>query len=146
KPTPPYEWRFYADDVVAVGQALGLSGALGVGHSIGGHAVTAAAAHQPGLFSSLLLIDPVILPRERYIGVTHLDHFTARRRSEWASPDEMIERFKDRPPFSAWNPQVLRDYAVYGVLPNPNGSGYILACAPEYEAATYDYAGAANIY
>jgi pimeloyl-ACP methyl ester carboxylesterase len=146
KPVPPYHWRSYADDVIAVGRALGLSGAVGVGHSLGGHAVTLAAARQPSLFSSLLLIDPVIMPREHYVGVVEFEHFTAKRRNEWESPDEMYERFKDRPPFSAFQPQVLRDYVDYGLLPNPNGDGYILACSPDYEAVTYSYSTDANIY
>lgn len=146
KPTGPYEWRFVAEDAITVGAALGLSGAIGVGHSIGGHAVTLAAALQPALFSRLLLIDPVILPREAYIGVVEFEHFTARRRNEWSSPDEMVTRFKDRPPFNTFQPQVLRDYAEYGLLPNPNGDGYVLACPPALEAASYNYGSAADIY
>ncbi len=146
KPPPPYDWVLFGSDVAAVGQSLGLSGALGVGHSIGGHAVTWAAAHEPGLFARLLLIDPVILPREFYVGVVELNHYTARRRNQWNSPDEMYDRFKDRPPFDRWKPEVLQDYVDYGLLPNPNGSGYILACPPEFEAASYNYAPAANIY
>src|SRR5664279_166551 len=138
KPSPPYHWHLFGEDVVAVAQALGLTGAVGVGHSIGGHAVTLAAARQPALFARLLLIDPVIIAEENYTGVTEYDHFTARRRSEWGSPDEMVARFKDRPPFNAWKPEVLRDYADYGLLPNSNGSGYVLACAPDFEAATYN--------
>jgi len=143
---PPYFWNFFADDLIEVGEALGLSGAIGVGHSIGGHAVTLAAARQPNLFSRLLLIDPVIFPPEMYVGVVELNHFAARRRNQWNSPDEMYERFKDRPPFNAWNPAVLRDYVDYGLLPNPNGEGFILACTPEFEAASYNYGTATNIY
>ena len=146
KPDVPYEWRYLAEDVVAVGAALGLSGLIGVGHSIGGHAVTRAAALQPALFSRLLLIDPVILPRDAYIGVVEFEHFTARRRNEWSSPDELVERFRDRPPFSAFQPQVLRDYAEYGLLPNPDGDGYVLACPPALEAESYNYGSAADIY
>ena len=143
---PPYFWNFFAEDVLAVAEALGLSGAIGVGHSIGGHAVTLAAARQPNLFARLLLIDPVILPREMYVGVVELNHFSAKRRNEWKSPDEMFERFKDRPPFNAWKPAVLHDYVEYGLLPNPNGDGFVLACAPEFEAASYNYGSATNIY
>jgi lipase len=143
---PPYDWQFFAEDVIAVGEALGLSGAVGVGHSIGGHAVTLAAARQPNLFASLLLIDPVILPREMYVGVVDLNHFAARRRNQWNSPDEMFERFKDRPPFNGWNPAVLRDYVDYGLLPDPASDGFVLACAPEFEAASYNYGTATNIY
>src|SRR5215216_1345039 len=44
KPPPPYDWRRFGEDVAALARALGLAGALGVGHSTGGHAVTLAAA------------------------------------------------------------------------------------------------------
>lgn len=145
-PAPPYEWRYFADDVNGVAEALELSGAVGVGHSLGGHAVTLAAARQPPLFAGLLLIDPVIMPREMYVGVVEYEHFTARRRNEWDSPDEMYARFKQRPPFDRFKPEVLRDYVNYGLVPNPDGEGYVLACAPAYEAATYTYSTAANIY
>lgn len=146
QPTVPYEWHYLAEDVVAVGAALGLSGLIGVGHSIGGHAVTLAAALQPALFARLLLVDPVILPRDAYIGVVEFEHFTARRRNEWSSPAELVERFQSRPPFNAFQPQVLRDYADYGLLPNPNGAGYVLACPPALEAECYNYGSAADIY
>lgn len=138
KPAPPYEWPDFASDVAAAARALGLEGALAVGHSKGGYAIALAAARDPGPFARLLLIDPVILTRERYnASVYGQDHFASRRRNEWASPDEMFDRFKDREPFSLWDPAVLRDYCDYGLLPNPRGEGYILACPPEVEAATY---------
>ena len=143
---PPYFWNFFAEDVVELGKALGLSGAIGVGHSIGGHAVTLAAARQPTLFSHLLLIDPVIFPREFYGGVADLNHFSARRRNQWNSPDEMFDRFKDRPPFNSWNPAVLRDYVDYALLPDPASDSFVLACSPEFEAASYNYGTATNIY
>lgn len=145
KPAPPFDWRYFAKDVAAVGAAFGLSGATAVGHSVGGHAVTLAAIN-PELFSQLLLIDPVIMPSEAYVGVQDFAHFTARRRAEWSSADEMYERFKDRPPFNAWKPQILRDYVDYGLLPKPDGTGYVLACEPAYEAATYNYSTATDPY
>lgn len=146
KPAPPYPWRNFADDVVALARHLGLTGALGVGHSKGGYAVTLAAALEPGLFGNLLLIDPVILARNRYGGGFGENHFAARRRNEWLSPEEMFDRFASRPPFNAWDPAVLRDYCDYGVLPAPGGSGYVLACPPEIEAATYGGSAGGDIY
>ncbi len=146
KPTPPYDWRLFGQDVAEVGDALGISGALGVGHSLGGHAVTLAAALQPSLFARLLLIDPVIMPEANYVGGIEFDHFTARRRREWASSDEMFERFKDRPLFKNWQAEALRDYVDYRLMPNPSADGYVLACEPAFEAATYNFSTAANIY
>lgn len=145
-PPDDKDWRVFAEDVVAVGQQLGLGGAVGVGHSLGGHTVTLAAALQPELFGHLLLIDPVIFPRENYIGAVEIGQFAARRRNQWQSADEMFERFKDRPPFNLWKSEVLRDYVDYALLPNPSGDGFVLACAPEFEAAIYNLSTASNIY
>lgn len=141
KPAPPYPWRNFADDVAFVARELKLDGALAVGHSKGGYAITLAAGMDPGPFGKLLLIDPVILPRDRYGQGFGQNHFAAKRRNEWASPQEMFERFVDRPPFSAWDPAVLHDYCDYGLLPAPTGEGYVLACPPEIEAATYAGSG-----
>lgn len=146
KPDPPYDWRVFGDDLVALLDAVGVRGAIGVGHSLGGYAVTQAAATAPHLFEQLMLIDPVILPRDQYRGPRMDEHFAARRRNRWAGPDEMFERFKDRPPFNRWQPEVLHDYCQYGLLSAPDGNGYVLACPPAIEAAIYRYSTATDIY
>ena len=148
KPAPPYAWRYFGEDVVAVAEQLGIEGALGAGHSKGGHAVTFAAGHRPETFAGLLLLDPVIMTKEAYEGFRlpepGSEHFAARRRNEWSSPDEMYERFKDWEPFSRWDSAVLRDYCDYGLL--PEGDGYVLACPPAIEADVYANAQGTNIY
>jgi lipase len=146
KPAPPYAWRNFGEDAAAIASALGLSGAIGIGHSMGGHSVTLASALRPGTFSSLLLIDPVIRPRNAYTGPWQEAHFVAKRRNRWTSPDEMFLRFQDRSPFSAWDRAVLRDYCDYGLI--PDGEGFVLACAPAVEASIYENSPspASNIY
>lgn len=148
KPAPPYPWRRFGEDVAAVAREIGLRGAIGVGHSKGGYAVTLAAALAPGAFAALLLVDPVIMPPEAYgrAPTGAEDHFAARRRNEWSSPGEMFERFRGREPFSRWEPAVLHDYCQYGLLPNPNGEGNVLACPPAVEAAVYAGAAGQGIY
>jgi pimeloyl-ACP methyl ester carboxylesterase len=147
QPKPPYLWRYFGDDVAALGTALGLEGAIAAGHSKGGYAVTLAAALAPGIFSKLLLVDPVILSREAYAAARgDVEHFAARRRNEWRSPEAMFEAFKDRRPFSLWDPAVLRDYCDYGLVPNPDGDGFVLACPPKIEAATYAGSSGGDIY
>jgi pimeloyl-ACP methyl ester carboxylesterase len=61
---------------------------------------------------------------------------TRKRRNQWASADEMFERFASRSPFSRWRPAALRDYCDYGVEQEGAG-GYRLACSPETEAGIY---------
>lgn len=145
KPASPYEWKMVAEDIMALCQVLGLRGALGVGHSMGGHALTAAQGNHPELFGALLLIDPVILPEGYYVGALKGEHFAVKRRADWSSPDEMYENFKLRKPFSHWQPRALRDYVDYALLPKVGG-GFTLACPPDIEGAIYMQSAAANIY
>jgi pimeloyl-ACP methyl ester carboxylesterase len=136
KPAPPYPWRSFGEDVAALSGVLDLQGAIGIGHSMGGHSLVVAAALAHSAFASLLLLDPVIYAPEYYGGPLGGDpSFIARRRNAWASPGEMYDRFRDRPPFVHWRPEVLRDYCDYGLL--PSGDRYVLACPPEIEASIY---------
>jgi len=113
---------------------------------MGGHSVTVAAALRPAAFSALVLLDPVIRSKGTYDGPWQEAQFAAKRRNQWASPQEMFDRFKDRPPFQAWDRAVLRDYCEYGLL--PEGDHFVLACPPTVEAAVYQNssAPASDIY
>lgn len=139
----PVHWQDFGQDLAALIRALDLTDVIGVGHSMGGHAITQAAAAEPQRFQRLVLIDPVIVSPEEYAAAggatlaSAWQHPTAKRRNRWASPDEMFERFKDRPPFAAWDRDVLRNYCEYGLLPDASGDGFVLACPPEFEAAVY---------
>ena len=97
KPDPPYFWSSFGEDVSSLVKQLDLHGVTGAGHSMGGHSLALAAAFTPGIFSNLLLIDPVILPRIAYVGRRWTEHFARKRRNRWSSPAEMFDRFKDRP-------------------------------------------------
>jgi pimeloyl-ACP methyl ester carboxylesterase len=136
KPEPPYHWRWFARDVAAVAEQLDLSGAIGIGHSMGGHSIVEAAAMRPAAFSSLLLVDPTIFEAVYYgMPTRHDASFIGRRRNQWKSWEEMFERFRNRPPFAQWRTEVLRDYCEFGVL--PRGEEYVLACPPQVEASIY---------
>jgi hypothetical protein len=107
-----------------------------------------AAALVPDAFAELILVDPVIMPPALYTGRHREAHYARKRRNDWQSPDEMFERFKDRPPFRYWDPAVLRDYCDYGLVPAVDGPGYILACPPDVEASVYEAStlNDANLY
>jgi len=134
-PAPPIPWPQFAQDVLAVAHRFGLRGAIGVGHSMGGHSLVSAAIQQPAIFSALVLVDPVIFPPEYYRAPPPDASYIARRRNRWASPQEMFERFRARRPFSAWREEALRNYCDYALL--PDGDQFVLACPPEVEAAIY---------
>ena len=136
KPAPPYHWKSFAADLAAFAEHLHLNDAIGIGHSMGGHSITAAAALRPATFSKLLLVDPTIRPGKAY-GTKPLDaSFIRRRRQRWSGPEEMFQNFRSRQPFDRWQPQVLRDYCEYGLA--HSGKEYVLACPPEAEASVYE--------
>ena len=137
-------WRVFGQDLAALVRQLDLRDIVGVGHSMGGHAMTEAAAACPDRFRRLVLIDPVIASPEDYgkggWQISSLDeqkHPTAKRKSRFSSPEQMIERFADRAPYVVFDRAALRDYCTYGLLPADDGAGYVLACPPDIEASVY---------
>lgn len=133
-----YSWAHFGEDVAAVVRKLDLRGVVGVGHSMGGHSVTMAAGLETERFAGLALVDPVIAREIRAPdGEQGGPSFVAKRRDSWASPDEMFDRFRGREPHSRWQPEVLRDYCEYGLLPDDHGDGFHLACPPRTEAIIY---------
>ena len=146
RPDPPYRWRYLGHDLAGVLRGLDLRGAFGVGHSSGGHSMVQAAALVPEAFAAMLLIDPTIFPVERYGGPPLDFAFTLRRKNIWQAPEEMIERFAPRAPFSRWLPEILRDYCRFGLV--PSGDHLELACPPAAEASIYEesIAPESNIY
>ena len=138
--TEPVRWDRFGDDLLEFVQELGLGELVGVGHSMGGFCMTWAAA-QCDAFKRLVLVDPVILPPELYAARGQwsegAEHPTAKRRNQWRDWEEMFERFEDRMPFANWERRVLEDYCRHGVMPAPEGGGFVLACPPTIEASIY---------
>jgi lipase len=138
----PYVWRTFGADVGELVEHLGLRGAIGVGHSMGGHCLVQVAARYPDAFSRLLLLDPVIFEPDAYASDRYRgfdgpdDHPVSRRRNDWSGWEEMCERLRGRGGFAVWDPRVLEDYCRYGVLPRRDGR-YELACPPRVEASVY---------
>ncbi len=141
---PIEHWRDFGEDLAALVRELDLRDIIGVGHSMGGHALTDAARACADRFRRLILIDPVIFSPEAYddsdwmVGLTGDDaHPTARRKRSFDSVEEMFERFRHRAPYSAFDPAALHDYCEYGLVRADDGEGYSLACPPELEASVY---------
>ena len=135
----PGSWDLFGEDIAHLVRTLDLRDAIGVGHSMGGRCVTMGADLVPDAFAGLLLVEtimPLTRPRRPRQNGGPAD-YVRKRRNEWASPEEMLERFMDRAPYSAWDPEVLADFIRWGLLPNPDGEGYVLACPPDVEAGVY---------
>ena len=135
---PPYRFRWLGEDVLQFIEILNLSTdhLIGIAHSLGGYALTyAAATASKRLFRSLLLVDPGITPRLLYgIGDEKLEvlEYILRRKSQWSSIEEMISKFEKREPFSRWSKETLRQYCTYALDEN-----HRLACSPEGENSMY---------
>lgn len=138
-------WHDFGEDLAAALDAMGIKSAFGVGHSMGGHAATMAAALKPDLFAGLMLIDAVIMSKDLYSfwDASVLDgepnHPAVKRRNDFASVDEAIARYRERDPYAIFDPQALDDYFRFG-LHDADEEGLLLACPPMLEARIYDSA------
>lgn len=137
---PLDRWTGYADEVAEVIRRLDLTRIVGIGHSVGGHILVPTALALPERFERLMLIDPVIMPpqlmqlREAMYPEGYV-HPTTKRRNEFASVEDMIDRFRDRAPYAVFDPQVLEDYCTHGL--RPEGDGFVLRCSPVMEGGVY---------
>ena len=92
---------------------------VGIGHSMGGHNIACVALIHPRLFTSVILIDPVI---QRY--VTALGHFAPAlastfRRDVWPSRHAAAENFRRNRFYQRWDPRVLELWIRHGLRELP---------------------------
>jgi pimeloyl-ACP methyl ester carboxylesterase len=148
------DWLLMASDIEQLLDTLDLKQVVGVGHSMGGFIAACVGAKQQARFKQLVLIDPVILSRERYEtykdswdSLDPADNPVSRRKNRWRDAAEMYDRFKNRAPFDTWQDQVLRDYCDFALRTVPDESALQLACDPLHEAAIYlNHDGNETIY
>ncbi len=138
-----HHWDEVIADLTEFVDQLGLTNVIGIGHSMGGHALVGAAHHAEHRFARLIIIDPVIPIEsayldqpERYSGIP-AEHPTAKRHNEFDSPEQMADRLRPKGSYGVFDPDMLMDYCRYGLLPNEKGKGYVLACPPAIEASVY---------
>lgn len=140
---PIPSWQAIAGDIGELIEGLDLRDIVGVGHSMGGHCMTQLAHALPERFSRLVLVDPVIsrpdiYDIDKYPGMKGPEeHPISFRRNRFESWQAMFDYFKNREPYSLWQPDILEDYCRYGLLPAADGDGFELACAPVVEASVY---------
>ncbi len=145
-----YDWRYYARDINAILDAMNLDqGVLAVGHSAGATHLVNAASLRPELFHALLLIDPVMAPRELNNELTQrcieLSERTRRRHSTFESRESAHERFSSKPPMSLWSEESLLAYIAYGLKQCDNGHLELL-CPVAIEAWTYEWAARQTVF
>jgi pimeloyl-ACP methyl ester carboxylesterase len=148
QPAEAPTWRPMADDLVQGLEALGLSGIVGLGHSLGGvltlWAALASQAGHPDLFRALVLIDPVILPAYMLWGLRLLRRLgledrqplaqgALHRRRAWPGRRACFDHYRRKALFAGWSDAALWDYVDSGTVVQPDGS-VRLRYPPEWEA------------
>jgi len=143
-------WLAYRDDMIAVLDATGP--AILVGHSMGAATSVLVAALRPDLVDRLVLLDPVTIPpllgrwwqeKNTAISMFHAERPTnpmsraaLKRRSQWATKGDAYNHFHDRFIFKSWLDDFVSSYVDGGLRGMADGSVH-LACAPEWEAASF---------
>jgi pimeloyl-ACP methyl ester carboxylesterase len=130
-PVPPFDWWDLGRDIVDL---VGESGpVVGVGHSSGGAALVMAELLRPGTFTSLVLVEPIILPPpyERYPD-NAMAHRALRRKSGFTSREAAIANFRSKRAFAGWQERALRAYVEGGF--RDEGDRVVLKCTPRAEA------------
>ena len=145
-PTEGHDWRRYADDLVALTEALGGVPRVLAGHSMGGTATLLAApqlAAATGRTPSMVLFDPVLKPAladAAGAAVSAADsplvRGALRRNAFFESREAALDSYSGRGAFKTWPDAVIADYLRDGLKPNPEG-GMTLTCTPAWEAANF---------
>ncbi|GAA5904034.1 hypothetical protein JCM6882_003805 [Rhodosporidiobolus microsporus] len=123
-PSPPTA-RTYHDRLI-----------VGIGHSLGGGATAYAATALPSLFSSVVLVDPVLpKPDGPLRPMEKLTTGALIRKEKWTSRKEAMEGFSKKPFFTAWDKRILDGYVEFGLKDVESGAA--LTCTARNEALTF---------
>ncbi|KAI0092904.1 Alpha/beta hydrolase fold-1 [Irpex rosettiformis] len=111
---------------------------VGIGHSLGGCAIV-CLANELSIFTSLVLLDPFLLPipEGQILSIRKKSLERAKKKkSSWPSM-EAVKAYLER---RRWNEQVKELFAAYGVHKSEDqtsGSQYTLSCTQEQEVTMY---------
>mgnify|MGYP001960930416 FL=1 len=137
-PDHDYEWNKFAFELETLIVDLNLNNIIGIGHSLGGYAITHATNKLSNKFAGLILFDPSVFTKNKYEQnlkrKKDFIHPISKRRNLWDSFDEMYKNFSSRLPFKLWDKQVLKDYCEFGLNKDENENIFKLSCPPWAEA------------
>ncbi|KAI1337002.1 prolyl aminopeptidase-like protein [Xylariaceae sp. FL0016] len=94
---------------------------VGVGHSFGGNVLTHLSLLHPRLFSTLVLLDPVIVKFSlaRVGPGNSPTRGSTFRRETWPNRSEAAAAFRRSPFYSAWDPRVLDAWVTHALRDTP---------------------------
>jgi pimeloyl-ACP methyl ester carboxylesterase len=144
------DWSVFAEDLREELGRRDLRGIVGVGHSLGAVTSLLAAAADPGLFSAVVAVDPLVFTGAHSLfwatvkavglgGRISLVRGARRRRELWSDRGEARTSYSSKKVFASWDPEVLDDYLDAGMVDLPQG-GVRLRYPREWEARIFSAA------
>jgi len=148
--TPPElesfkSWDVFGEDVRQLVSEL-QHPVVSVGHSMGTAAILMAAIQRPELFSSMVLIEPVLVPRRFLLALSFFRRFrpdviplvkrTLSRLDRFSSRREAFDHYRPKRVFRQISDTVLWDYVQHGTKETAPGV-FTLAYSREWEARCY---------
>ncbi len=154
KPQSGYEFFDFAEDLVAVMDALGITAELAVGHSAGATDILVAATLRPDLFNGLFVHEPTVADPDSELSsvtlpesaISYKDSIRSRR-YQFSSRSEAMDHFRVREPYIRWSESALLSQWNAGLQASDDGS-FELSLHPERELQVVEpiLHAVANIY
>jgi pimeloyl-ACP methyl ester carboxylesterase len=131
---------------------------LAAGHSMGGTAATIAALLRPGVFSAMLLYEPILMPKldaatmQQLFPSNAMVAMTRKRRDVFPSMQVAMENFLSKPPYNKFAAQAAKAFLTGSLRPRKLEDGTVgsdevtLCCPREFEAALYNGNEALSAY
>jgi pimeloyl-ACP methyl ester carboxylesterase len=146
-PTEVGDWSVLAKDLRDELGRRGVRGCVGVGHSLGAVCSLLAAVEDPGLFSTVVAIDPIVLTgwhsrmwgAMKRIGIGDalpIVRGAVRRRDRWPDRETARIGYLSKKMFRWWDLEVFDDYLHHGIVPGPDG-GVVLRYSKRWEAQVF---------
>ena len=140
KPPDDYSWHHFAEEALAVVDAIGAppGGVDGVGHSAGGGALILAEIGRPGTFRRLALVEPIVFPAGQPMSGPDNPLVVAatKRRTVFPSPEAAAANYLSKPHLKHWDPEIMEDYVRHGMFRRPDGQ-WELKCPGWIESQVY---------
>ncbi|MBU1195177.1 MAG: alpha/beta hydrolase [Proteobacteria bacterium] len=141
-------WDIFLKDLEQLVQSITRPPVIGMGHSMGGYFIYAAAAMYPHLFSKIILLDPIILPRKvvwsaslaRTLKLAKhypLARLALKKKSQFSSRQQALAHYSGKGMFKTWEARFVQAYVDTAMEKDPRDETCSLCCAPEFEARMY---------
>jgi pimeloyl-ACP methyl ester carboxylesterase len=142
-------WDIFSHDLKGLLETVVSPPVIGIGHSLGAVVTYMAASSYPHLFSSIILIDPPIMPKSllwlvRFLRLFGLHRLipqarrTRRRRPAFNNKSEALNRFlSGNGIFKTWRKEFVCAYLDWAFAETDDGR-IVLKCDPEIEAGIFE--------